>query len=102
MMEKRNHTNNPFNNKQSEGKPIKWQSQRVRVFTSLYNSPKTMLMVSHETGVERANICRIVAQLRRGNKIKILYRDLCKITKHRAGFYTTDKALFNLSKPVKQ
>jgi hypothetical protein len=102
MMEQSNHTNNPLNNKQSEGKPTKWESQRSRVFASLYKSPKTMLMASHETGVERANICRIVAQFRRANKIKILYKGLCKITKHRAGYYTTDKALFNPSKTVKQ
>jgi hypothetical protein len=91
-----------LNNRQSEGKPAKWQSQANKVFASLYSSPKTMLMASHETGVERANICRIVAQMRREKRIKILWKGLCKITNHRAGYYSTDKALFNLSKAVKQ
>lgn len=52
--------------------------------------PKTMLQVSIETGILRANICRYVGEMRKRNQIQIVHRGLCPITKHRAGFLTTD------------
>ena len=52
-----------------QGKDTHFQTQMQRVFTALYRQPKTMLMVSIETGI-------------------------CPISKHRAGFYTTNPDLF--------
>ena len=52
------------------------QLQTVRLCFS--TRPKTMLEVSAETGIRRANVCRY---------------GLCPISKYRAGFYTTDPEL---------
>jgi len=57
-------------------------------------TPKTMLQVSIETGIMRANICRYVAMFRKQGKIQLLHKGICSISKHRAGFYTTNKDLF--------
>ena len=50
---------------------------------------KTMLQVSYETGIERASICRRVAELREDNLIYPLGRTICPISNARAMFYTT-------------
>lgn len=52
--------------------------------------PKTMLQVSIETGILRANICRYVATMRKRDAISIIYTGICPISKHRAGFYLSD------------
>ena len=49
----------PKNSKQ--GKDKKFIGQMTKVFKAFYSHPKTMLMVSIETGILRANICRYVA-----------------------------------------
>lgn len=56
--------------------------------------PKTMLMVSIETGILRANICRYVAEWEKENRICIVRKGICQISKHRAGFYITNPELF--------
>ena len=60
-----------------------------------------MLMVSNETGVLRANICRYVAEWRLLNKIDTVKTDYCKITKHLADYLTTNQNLFQQSKQCK-
>ena len=84
--------NTPSHKGRSEYKKL--QAQMKRVFAALYRQPKTMLMVSIETGILRANICRYVAELERENCIKIVRKGICPISKHRAGFYTTNPELF--------
>jgi hypothetical protein len=59
--------------------------------------PKTMLEVSIETGILRANICRYKAEMEEKGQIQLIRKGLCPITRHRAGFYSTDKALFSKS-----
>ena len=76
------------------GKDTHFQTQMQRVFTALYRQPKTMLMVSIETGILRANICRYVAEWEKENRICIVRKGICPISKHRAGFYTTNPDLF--------
>jgi len=71
-----------------------FQTQMQRVFAALYRKPKTMLMVSFETGILRANICRYVAVWRKQSRICIVRKGICPISKHRAGFYTTNPDLF--------
>jgi len=53
-----------------------------------------MLQVAQITGIERANICRHVANLREQSKIAVAKDGYCPITRHRAGFLTTDPAKF--------
>jgi len=89
-----NHIHNPetsFYNQQFKDKKLQSQSKRVYY---AFMQPKTMLMVSVETGILRANICRIVAELSEQNRIALVKRDICEISKHYAGFYTTNPKLF--------
>jgi len=78
-----------------------FQAQLKRVFQAFTAESKTMLMVSFETGILRANICRYVSKWRQQGRIQVVRFGLCPITKFRAGFYTTNKALFNLNSEKK-
>ncbi|MDR3266302.1 MAG: hypothetical protein LBT24_01880 [Tannerella sp.] len=64
------------------------------VYQSFMERPKTMLQVSIETGILRANICRYVEKMEKEGQIQIVRKGLCPLTHCRAGFYSTDKALF--------
>ena len=77
-----------------QGKSTHFQVQIKRVFAALYRQPKAMLMVSIETGILRANICRYVAEWQKQGSIHLLKQGLCEVSKHRAGFYTTNPDLF--------
>ena len=90
-----NQMNSPkvFSHK-GQGKSKHFQTQIQRVSAALYRQPKTMLMVSIETGILRANICRYVAEWEKENRIYKVRQGICPISKHRAGFYTTNPDLF--------
>ena len=77
-----------------QGKSTHFQAQIQRVFATLYRQPKTMLMVCIETGILRANICCYVAEWEKENCIILVRKGNCPISKHRAGFYTTNPELF--------
>lgn len=79
------------NSRQDENKQFK--AEMKRVFAALDKHPKTMLMVSIETGILRANICRYVAEWEKENRIKLVRKSICSISKRRAGFYTTNLEL---------
>lgn len=59
------------------------------VFWAFSERPKTMLEVSVETGVRRANICRYVAKWEEDNRIEFIGLALCKVSNWRAGYYQT-------------
>ena len=82
-----------------QGKDKHFQGQTQRVFTAFLRHPKTMLAVSVETGILRANICRYVAEWGKENRICIVRKGICPISKHRAGFYTTNPDLFPIVEP---
>ena len=82
-----------------QGKDKHFQGQTQRVFTAFLRHPKTMLMASIETGILRANICRYVAEWGKENRICIVRKGICPISKHRAGFYTTNPDLFPIVEP---
>jgi hypothetical protein len=77
-----------------QGKDKHFQGQMQRVFTAFLRHPKTILAVSIETDILRANICRYVAEWEKENRICIVRKGICPISKHRAGFYTTNPELF--------
>jgi hypothetical protein len=72
-------------------KDKRFEAQQKRVFAAFSRKPSTMLMVAIETGILRANICRYVAEWRKEYRIFLLGVSLCKISKHRAGYYSTTK-----------
>lgn len=66
------------------------RNQVKKVFEAFREEPKTMKMVSVETGIQRANICWYIRDFREQNKIALVKEDRCPITKHPAQFLTTD------------
>jgi len=54
-----------------------------------------MRMVANETGILRSSICKIVADLRSDNLIELKRKEICKVSKYRAGYYTTNQDLFS-------
>ncbi len=70
------------------------RSQYKIVYQSFKERPKTMLDVSLETGILRANICRYVADMEDKGIIQLLYKTDDEHTKFTAGYYTTNKSMF--------
>lgn len=71
-----------------------FNNQLKRTFRAFKEAPKTMKMVSVETGIDRPNICRYVAYLEKRKKITVVKKAKCLITKHSAKYYSTDPAYF--------
>lgn len=69
--------------------------QIARVLKAFREHPKTMLMVSIETGIYRANICRYVATLRQEYHIYKVAVSFCKVSKYRACYYSAAPTLFS-------
>jgi hypothetical protein len=70
-------------------------AQMKRVFEAFYSQPKTMLMVSVETGVMRSNICWYAREWKEQNSIKIIRLGICPISKREGVQYlTTNPRLF--------
>lgn len=69
--------------------------QKDKIIQALKGRAKTMLEVSKRTGIERASICRRIADLQKQNKAFLIGYRLCTISKHKAGIYTTDKSKVN-------
>ena len=88
-----------FEGKHNKDKAL--SNQFKVIHKSFYNAPKTMLMASKETGILRANICRYVATLRKSEKIAEVKKGFCEVTKHKAGFLTTDPTQFPKSNQYK-
>lgn len=87
-------SNNQSLNNQGHSKYNHFKAQGERIFNAFYGRPLTMLQVAKLTDIERANICRRVAELRDENSIYLVRKGLCPITHHRAGFYTTDRSVY--------
>lgn len=62
------------------------ESQRKAVLKA-FREPKTMLQVSFETGILRANICRFISEFQREGRIIRIKNGICPISKHPAGLY---------------
>lgn len=71
-----------------------FQAQMIRVFEAFNRKPSTMLMISIETGILRANICRYVAKWQKREDIHLVRKSICPISKHMAGYYSPDTNLF--------
>lgn len=69
----------------------KMHQQELKVYNSFNKAPKTMLQVSIETGILRANICRYIASFEKVDKVFRVRKGIYPITKHPATFFTTNK-----------
>ena len=79
----------------SDNKGKQFIGQYKTVYQSLREHPKTMLSVSIETGILRANICRYIAEMLDKGQAQVVRKGLCPYTRFLAGFYSTDPALFS-------
>jgi len=70
-----------------------YQNQLARVVEAFKEKPKTMLQVATETGILRGNICYFVRDLQKHHEIALIRKGKCPVSKHTAGFYTTDPDL---------
>ena len=92
-MENQNNKANAFQHKrQPQGTENIAQSKRI--FSVLGSKPKTLRMVEVETGIKIRSISWRVFDLQKEDRIKVVFKDICPISKHRAGFYTTNPDLF--------
>lgn len=78
----------------NERSKIKDFQTQMKITFAAFKVPKTMLMVSVETGILRANICRYIAHWQRSGQIVKLQDGVCPISKCRSGFYSTESKLF--------
>lgn len=69
-------------------------TQRQVVYKALFERPMTMLMVSRQTDVDRANICRLIAKWRKEDKIYFVQKGICEVSKASAGYFTTNRELY--------
>lgn len=82
-------------NDAEQNKDTHFEVQMKRVFASLLERPKTMLMVEVETGIMRSNICWFARDWRKSNSIAIAKLGVCPISKHGGVQYlTTNPKLF--------
>lgn len=73
-------------------KRIRYQRQKISEALSVPSEKgATRLMIARATGIERANVCRRVAELRKENRIWTCGKHLCKITGTWAEYLTCDK-----------
>lgn len=59
-----------------------YKTQIQKVYNAFYENPKTMKEVDIETGVMRANICRYCSTLVDQNRLFIVGKRRCNITKY--------------------
>ncbi|MBE7686269.1 hypothetical protein F7647_09385 [Tenacibaculum piscium] len=70
-------------------------NQLTKVYDALKVKPMTMLEVDVFTGVMRSNICRYISSLREQNKVMIIRKRKCTISKYLyVNEYTTNPSLF--------
>lgn len=73
----------------------KINSQSKKAFDAFHEQPKTMLMVSVETGIRRANLCRSVAKWRKRGCVEVVKKGICKISNYPANYLSTNQDLFS-------
>jgi hypothetical protein len=83
----------PVNSLEHQIKDKHFYTQLQKTFECFLDCPKTMLMCAKETGIERANVCRYVRTMRNNGMIWLVKKGFCDISKHHAGYYTTNQAL---------
>jgi hypothetical protein len=72
----------------------KYQAQFHKVYHEWQREPATMKEIEIRTGVDRANVCRYVAVLRKARLIAELTKRKCSITKKTATEFSTNQMLF--------
>lgn len=90
------HDNTPKNDHWANDQ---WQvrdsgTQLQIVHDVLKQEPMTLWMVEKRTGIRREYVCNCTSKLRQQRRIQLLHKARCKVSGHKAGYYTTNTALF--------
>lgn len=86
---------NTSNNRLGHSKGKAYLRQFDIVYKGFFIKPQTMKELSINTNIDRANICRYCAELRKTEKIRVCKRIKCPITGYWANQYTTDPEQFS-------
>lgn len=73
------------------------KNQKSKVFLYLKLHTATATMVTEATGVPQKNVTRFKREFEKQGLLRELYKGLCKITKYRASYLSTNSKLFSLS-----
>lgn len=73
------------------------KNQKSKVFLYLKLQTATATMVTEATGVPQKNVTRFKREFEKQGLLRELYKGLCKITKYRASYLSTNQKLFLLS-----
>lgn len=69
-------------------------SQKIRVYESLKEAPKTRLQVALELNILRGNVCYFIRDFRKVEGVAVFKKGRDPITGHKSEYLTTDTALF--------
>ena len=77
-------------NSETQGKDtIYYQFQQTQV--AFFAQPQTMMQIARQIGIDRANVCWYVRELRKACAIWLIRKGKCPITKcNGVGFWTTN------------
>ena len=73
--------------------------QQRTVFYYLKQHTATASMVAKATGIPQKNLTRYKREFEDAGLLFEVYKGICKHTKHRATYLTTNKALLSTKKP---
>lgn len=76
-------------------------NQKTKYFDYLKTTIATNSMVSDATGIPQKNLTRFKREFEDAGTLSELYKGICKKTKHRATYLTTNPALFPQSNQLK-
>jgi hypothetical protein len=76
-------------------------NQKTKYFDYLKTTIATNSMVSDATGIPQKNLTRFKREFEDAGTLSELYKGICKKTKHRATYLTTNPALFPKSNQLK-
>jgi hypothetical protein len=76
-------------------------NQKTKYFDYLKTTIATNSMVSEATGIPQKNLTRFKREFEDAGVLYELYKTICKKTKHRATYLTTNPTLFPKSNQLK-
>lgn len=72
----------------------KREAQTKRTLEHLKRHPATSAMLSARLGIMRCNLTRYLRKFEKQGKVTVLKEDACKITGHKAKYYSANPAHF--------
>lgn len=92
--QQRKYSDNKLNKQENSEVLTKNVPEITKVYNTIFLRPMTMREAEEISGIRRDKITRYVHMI--GEKIQLVKTDKCPITKHMAGWYTTNEAYWEL------